>query len=350
MRAPARALMGLLCLFGMLLCLPIAAQAQTTVEWQKFESYELLAKEIKAQETTELSLGTQPISSDLCRRLLDDFPNVQFTYLLAVYGLNVDCNAQTLDLQKLQLPNMKDPKNVDALCDMLSCLPKLTRVDMFKNFVPKKMMPIFAERFPKIRFGWTIGIRDYRIRTDLTAFSTLKDGSPPYIKSEELEILRYCKDLVALDLGHNSIAGLDFLYGLPQLKVLIVAVNNVTDITPIASLQNLEYLELFNNQITDISPLAKLGKLMDLNLCYNPIDDFSCLEGLTSLDRLWLGANKRLSPSELAQLKKALPHTTINSTARDSTGEGWRKHDRYWVIRKMFKTSIYLPWDADIGK
>ncbi|MEG2356332.1 MAG: hypothetical protein RSC40_05155, partial [Clostridia bacterium] len=89
MRAPARALMGLLCLFGMLLCLPMTAQAQTTVEWQNFESYELLDREIKAQEATELSLGTQPIPSDLCRRLLDDFPNVHFTYLLAVYGLNV---------------------------------------------------------------------------------------------------------------------------------------------------------------------------------------------------------------------------------------------------------------------
>jgi Leucine-rich repeat (LRR) protein len=72
--------------------------------------------------------------------------------------------------------------------------------------------------------------------------------------------LKYLKNLKYLDVGHNAIDDLSFLYDLPELRILIVADNYVTDyitdLTPIASLKHLQYLEVFTNNITDLSPLS----------------------------------------------------------------------------------------------
>ena len=92
---------------------------------------------------------------------------------------------------------------------------------------------------------------------DQTAFSTLHgDPSDPVHSENDFSILKYCKNLMALDVGHNIIRDVSFLYDLPKLRVLILACNCITDITPVGSLKDLEYLEIFWNQIGDISPLT----------------------------------------------------------------------------------------------
>ena len=163
--------------------------------------------------------------------------------------------------------------DLDALADFLAQLPAVKRVDMFANQMVKADCDRLAERFPQIRWGWTLLIKgkDHKhlIRTDR-------------------EILKYCWDLKALDIGHNNVTDLSFLYDLPDLRILILAANQVTDITPLASLKKLEYLEMFKNRVEDLSPLKELTHLMDLNLCNNRVKNLEVLGEMPWLKRLWI--------------------------------------------------------------
>lgn len=255
-----------------------------------------------------------------------------------MYGMTVDTNATAVTLGKVAV------NDFDQFHDYLRRLPHLQTFDMYDTFLPRSEMAVLTELFPHVRFGWTIRFRGYRIRTDATAFSTLKDGSPPYFNGDSLNWLAYCKDLLALDLGHNIITDLSFLYGLPKLRILILACNRITDLTPLASLPDLEYLELFQNDISDVTPLGGLQKLIDLNLCVNEISDPTPLYGLKGLERLWISRNS-LTQEQQQALRDALPQTEMNFDVQFSTQGGWRTHDRYQVIRRVFRRGIYQPWN-----
>ena len=234
----------------------------------------------------------------------------------------------------------------------LDQLPNLERVDMFASPVWKKQIEELTDRYPNVTFGWTIRIAEHTVRTDATAFSTLHNNRSAEHSSADFSVLKYCRDLLALDIGHNQVDDLSFLYDLPQLKVLIVACNHVTDITPIGSLKELEYLEVFKNRVTDLTPLAQLTHLVDLNICFNRVSDWSPLYGLTGLERLWLYNSNNYSdnspvPAEaVRKLKEALPDTHIDSTSYSTLG-GWRTHPRYDVIHQMFADGVYIPFDRE---
>lgn len=261
--------------------------------------------------------------------------------------LTVPADAEYIDLGK----TVVEAKEDEQFFKFLESLPNLKKVDMFSTKLIRRRIVKYAERFPNIEFGWTMVIAAREVRTDITAFSMRNSDRSYRYGAEEFSILKYCKNLMALDLGHNQLKNdLDFLYDLPQLKVLILVDNTLDDITPIASLKNLEYLELFYNTIHDITPLAELTSLVDLNICFNRIADLSPLTGLTGLKRLWIrNSNSRnvsvkLDPAVVEMLEAALPDTYIDSTSSSVDG-GWREGSHYECIRRMFKKGgVYEPF------
>lgn len=250
-------------------------------------------------------------------------------------------------------------RDFDAFTAFLDQMPNLKQVDMWTNEMLPYQCDMLAARYPEMRWGWTMVIqaRDHKhlVRTDYTAWSTLHNKkSTPHVSSD-FAVLKYCWNLMALDIGHNAVTTLDFLYDLPNLRILIAAINKVEDITPVGSLKHLEYAELFNNQITDISPLLELPHLMDLNISVNNISNLSLLKNIPTLERLWInGAHKRgfnPPPDEIVSpLKAALPHTEINTTTGGAEGR-WRYlndaqtslHPHYAVIRANFGDSSQNP-------
>lgn len=255
-----------------------------------------------------------------------------------------DVNAEYINLDKTRVTEM------DAFIAFLRKLPNIKKVDMFNTNMYAKDIDKLAAAFPDIEFGWTMRIGDHWVRTDATAFSTLHNNSSPAHTENQFKYLKYCKNLLALDIGHNGVTDLSFLYDLPNLKVLILACNiNLKDITPVGSLKDLEYLELFKNDINDISCLANCTNLIDLNICFNRIKDWTPIQGLTKLERLWLYNSNNWSEQYpvdkqvVADLKAALPNCHIDSTSYSTLG-GWREHDRYYVIFHMFKYGEYIPF------
>lgn len=259
--------------------------------------------------------------------------------------ITADVNAEEMDLGNFAVTEM------NSFVKFLRQFPNLKKVDMFATKMYAKDMDLLAAEFPDIEFGWTMRIGDHWVRTDTTAFSTLHNNRSPVHTESQFRYLKYCKNLLALDIGHNTVKNLDFLYDLPKLKVLIVACNiDLKDITPIGSLKELEYLELFKNDINDISCLTECTKLIDLNICFNRVKDWTPLHELKNLERLWLYNSNNYSPeipvdkNVVYAIKNALPDCHVDSTSYSTLG-GWREHDRYYVIYHMFKHSEYIPFD-----
>ncbi len=251
-------------------------------------------------------------------------------------------------------------KDFDGFADFLAQFPRLKQVDMWASRMAKSDCDRLAERFPDMRWGWTLLLKgkdhSHLIRTDQTSFSTLHNNKSSHHRSEDFEILKYCWHLYALDIGHNSVTDLSFLYSLPKLRVLIIACNEVEDITPIASLKDLEYAELFKNKISDLTPLSELPHIIDLNICFNKIKDWTPIYGLTTLKRLWLRENYKDPPQEtqrppksvVNELKALMPDTVIDYTHWSTTG-AWRQlnskklHPHYEAIIKTFGENHLKP-------
>lgn len=292
----------------------------------------------------------------LCACASADPANITFS--LEGKDLTVPSDAESIDLQDLVLPDSDEAYALFA--GFLEQLPALKHVDMFETEIYRDKISMLSERFPDIEFGWTMIVPckndrhpercPHKIRTDITAYSTLHSDITQKHTSEELSVFKYCKNLIALDIGHNKVDDISFLYDLPHLKVLIVALNpDLEDITPIGSLKELEYLELFRNNVHDLSALANCKNLVDLNITYNRISDLSPLYELKHLRRLWLYNSNNYSdnmpvPREAVdKLRKQLPECHINTTSAGTNG-GWRNHPRYDTIYEMFWGTDYIPF------
>ena len=170
------------------------------------------------------------------------------------------------------------------------------------------------------------------------------------MKTKDVEVLRYCTDLIALDLGHNAISDIEWIKALPNLQVLILANNwDLVDLTPIGSLTKLKYLELFMCHCSDISPLANLPELLDVNLIITRVKDVTPLLQCKKLERIWLGClvTERVGEEGIRQLTDAFPNAEFDLVSSGSTKLGWREHPRYFAMRKMFEENIavapFLP-------
>lgn len=240
--------------------------------------------------------------------------------------------------------------SMEELTALLDASPSLRRVDMYANVVEKPQIDYLAERYPQIDFGWTIHIpgrfEGHTVRTDQTAFSTLHGNCITHT-SEDFSVLQYCRDLQALDLGHNVIEDISFLSGLTKMKILILACNRISDLSPLSGMRDLEYVELFSNPISDLSPLYDLPHLTDVNVAYLELTDPDALFHFPAAQRLWVSrcmkGKYNLKKAQLRALREAYPDTVICSQGEPTEG-GWRRHPHYDVMKKCFLTGVYSPF------
>ena len=261
-------------------------------------------------------------------------------YTFTLYGRQVSSLDAELNLDGVPLSGR------EAVEQILARMPKLQRLSLCDCGLSDADMGALFDAHPQVKFVWVVHFGKYALRTDATAFTTnLYADNKLHYTSETFEPLRYCTDLMMLDIGHCDLTSLEFIRGLTKLRVLILSDNDITDISPLAGMNDLEYVELFLNKITDFSPLANKEKLLDLNIYYCPIADVTPLTTCASLQRLWAGMC-RLSDGALSTLRQALPNCKINTKGSASTGRGWREHSRYRTIKQMYKEGAYIPFSS----
>lgn len=97
--------------------------------------------------------------------------------------------------------------------------------------------------------------------------------------------------LECLSLGSNKIDDVSPIGNMIHLKKLYLGHNMIMDISPLGNLLNLESLSLRGNEIVDLTPLVNLTKLKSLSLEQNEIKDISVLSRLVNLTHLYISEN-----------------------------------------------------------
>lgn len=141
--------------------------------------------------------------------------------------------------------------------------------------------------------------------------------------------LRYCEDMVCLDVGHMTLTDISFVEYMPNLKYLILAWTEVQYIEPIRTCKNLIWLELDNSCIRDYSPLVDCTALEDLNIGRTYCDITPILE-MTWLKNLYMIFG---NGGYAWQASQALPNTHVVATGDATVGGGWRRLPNYYDMR-----------------
>lgn len=248
-------------------------------------------------------------------------PNITFGYGFSRFGKDLNINNETLDFNHITMS--------DEGAEVRSFLPYMkncTYLDMDFCGVSNEAMDSIRTDFPDMKVVWRIWFaNEYSVRTDVERILASKPSVGGTIGDKEAYVFRYCSDLKYLDLGHNeAVTDISFVYGMPNLEVLNLAMNPVTDLSPLASCHNLEYLDLHSTQVADLSPLKELTSLRHINIANTPASDITALYGLTELERLWIGCITPVPADQAEQMRQSAPNCEVNTETYDPEGGRWR--------------------------
>lgn len=263
-----------------------------------------------------------------------DYPEITFVWTFELYGVPVTSVDKEVYLNEIPMEDVSTVENA------LKYFYNLEWVEMCDCGISSEEMDALWKRHPETRFIWKVYLENCVLRTDETAMITYKFGynAVNALDDEDCKDLKYCVDMVCLDMGHMAITDYSFVQYMPNLQYLIVADTAGFDLSAIQHCKELIYLEAFWTDFSDASVLTGLTKLEDLNLSYTAVTDIEPLLGMTHLKRLWL-AGMVISQEDQARLREALPDTIIfiekPHPLVGATQSGWRQSPNYFKMRDL---------------
>ena len=262
-------------------------------------------------------------------QLKSQYPDVTFYWEFELFGVQTNSLATELILNDIPM------ENTDAVEGAMKYFYQLERVEMCDCGISGEDMDALNKRYPDTRFIWMVHIGIGSLRTDAV-------GCIPYhlhynlhrpFYDKEAKDLKYCTDLIALDLGHMMVTDLSFLQYMPNLKYLVLGdMELVEDFSYIANLTELVFLEIFQTKFTDVSLLMNMTKLEDLNISWTKLENPELLKEMTWLKRLWC-TSIGTSQEALKELAAALPDTLVYYKSLHPTEGGWRNSQNYRDMR-----------------
>ncbi len=252
---------------------------------------------------------------------------MDFSWEFTLLGVATSTEAKEVDLSKIPL------ENTQALEAALPYFTRLEKVVMCGCGLSNETMAQLNERYPDTLFVWTVMLGPVEVRTDIIYFMPYQHD---FVMNDAcLENLKYCTELICLDLGHQDVAEGEYLKYLTKLQYLILGDTDIEDVSFVEYMPDLKFLEIFMTHVHDLRPLASCKKLENLNLSYTkpmPADVTPLLE-LTQLEQLWMRGNWYLDQQEL--LRQGLPNTQMIFSHGSSTGDGWRQSKNYYAMRDL---------------
>lgn len=261
---------------------------------------------------------------------------------VSIDGVLFSPSAPVLNLDRHQIANL------DVFMEELSQLDGNNKILLNNTNLSNEDMETLMEAFPNMKFVWTLYVKRWSIRTDAKGFSTLQPKVITHmLDNEDVQVFKYCTDLVALDLGHNRISDITCLAGLTNLRALILVDNPISDITTVSNFHELLYFESFCTRISDYSPLVACENIVDLNISYSRVYDITPLLHFRKLERLWF-THTQISPENREILLATYPGVLYDYTSGTSIEAGWRNNSRFNDMRNMyFKKNVVTGFFFD---
>lgn len=307
--------------------------------------------------------------------LMQAFPGVNFFWEVELLpGLTVKSDQTEIVVTGYDAPD------VNVLIESLAYLPKLEKLDLCACYEPsnetnQKMEKLMAA-YPDVKFVWLVRVANWELRTDAIHFSmgnqkTFEGGRflggaiYPSATDESIQPLKYCTDLIALDIGHaKRITDISCIAGLTKIRYLILGMTSIKSLEALSGMTELEFLECYQCYLTDLSPLLNCKKLKYLNCSTTFIETIDDVVQMKQLKRLWIMKPQVWSPDDIDAIKAALPNTIIRSIMEiggHSTIGGWRtKNPAYLHMqRDLFQLVLqdqkvknvgdpeYWDWDLE---
>ena len=284
----------------------------------------------------ELTLLGTNLTDEEKMYLCDNLPGVLVRCELPLAEQYFPTDSMELDISGF-------PVTIAEVEDMLPYFPCLKKLDMSFCGISDADMDALNQRHPDVSIVWTVTMGKAKTRTDAVSFYPA--GVNYYPTNEEMQKLRYCTELIAIDIGHTRATDCEFLWYTPKVKYLILADTGITDITPVGNLKDLIYLELFNLRIKDYSPLLNCTKLQDLNIGTTHGDP-EPLSKMTWLHNLqWHRADQDPATKEaVLKLPEQLPDTNVELYPKKKArniGGPWRYLPNYYVFRDIIGADYF---------
>ena len=251
--------------------------------------------------------------------LTETYPEVEFTWEMDVFGMRVTSADTEVDLSGVQIPSL------EAVEEAMKCFPNLELLYLGEQDIENAAMAEFREKMrPEYKVAWMMTIGYVKTRSDATTFFPKFQG----LTEQWSEDLKYCEDMICVDVGNKPILTVTWAAYMPHLRYLIIADTSVRDLSPLSGLKELVYLEAFQSPIKDYSPLLGCTALEDLNIS-NTHGDKEPLLKMTWLKRLWWAG----VGAPLEEFQEALPNTELMFAPDPSMGYGWRLGYLYFEMR-----------------
>lgn len=250
-----------------------------------------------------------------------------------VMGTQEEVPSSAKVLSEHPLPNKQD-MSVQLITETetaMAYFPNVEKLVMCGAWLDNEAMAQFREnQREKYKVVWSVECGALATRTDATLFMPTKyfvtAGS---FADWNTYNLKYCEDMVSIDIGHMSVAQLEFVRYMPKLKYLDIALNHILDLSPLAECENLVFLVMHTQSVEqDYTPLLQCKQLEDLNIGGNKGNIEPILQ-MKQLKNLWITQ----TDSELyRKAKAALPETNIGYDYSNSNS-GWRELPNYFKMR-----------------
>lgn len=278
-------------------------------------------------DMTELTLVNPQASSETVFSLKTALPNVTVSWNVQIGGLTITPDATEVDLSAVKVDSIEQVEQA------MSYLPNVTSLFMGEQEISHDDMAAFRERVrDKYKVVWYIRLgKSNPIRTDITYFMPGRDCHIYNVAFSDATSynIRYCEDLVAVDVGHLGVTDVSWVASLTNLEYLILAHTGVQYIDGIENCKKLKFLELDWSGIRTLDPLKGCTALEDLNIG-NTWPDVSALKEMPWLKNIYmiLGSGK-----DAAMLAQTLPDTHVVASGTATVASGWRRLPNYYAMR-----------------
>ncbi len=272
-------------------------------------------------KTLHLESPEAPVESLLALR--ETYGDVDITWSATVAGKSFLSSDTLIDISNIPVTDLS------VIEEEMKYFPNAAQLEMNFCGVENEEMAAFREAHREdYKVVWTVYLGSrLPTRTDVDNIMPARDGVSDFHDADTYN-MRYCEDVIAIDVGHLDVRNIEFVAFMPKLKYLVISWTGVNDLTPISNCKELVFLEATDAPIGDLTPLKGCTALEDINLSDSGAKNAEVFAEMPWVKNVWAIFRKDLG----YVAAQCLPDAYVR-TSGDYTVSGWRSIPNYYAMR-----------------